>query len=74
MTESEPERLIFALEPEAASVHCMQLPKEGFIAEEMSTDRLKQSPGTQYMVVDCGGKHLPNNIFFFFADQNDMVM
>ncbi|KAK7140712.1 hypothetical protein R3I94_013100 [Phoxinus phoxinus] len=55
VTESEPERLIFALEPEAASVFCMHLPKDGFIAEEFSTDELKQSPGTQYMVVDCGG-------------------
>lgn len=72
MTESDPERLIFALEPEAASVYCMQLPKDGFIAEDFSNDVLKQSPGTQYMVVDCGGTVL--HLFILFYSQNDTVM
>ncbi|XP_018590086.2 heat shock protein family A (Hsp70) member 12A.3 [Scleropages formosus] len=49
-------QLIVALEPEAASVWCKHLPSEGFVAEGASQDnRLEQSPGTQYVVVDCGG-------------------
>ncbi|XP_043084946.1 heat shock 70 kDa protein 12A-like [Puntigrus tetrazona] len=56
VTDSTPERLIFALEPEAASVFCKQLPSDGFIAEgEDCEDKLEQKPGSQYMVVDCGG-------------------
>ncbi|CAM4507465.1 unnamed protein product [Leuciscus chuanchicus] len=54
VTESEPEKLVIALEPEAASVYCKQLPKEGFIAECQSEETLENDPGTQYMVVDCG--------------------
>ncbi|XP_003198604.1 heat shock 70 kDa protein 12A [Danio rerio] len=53
--ESEPERLVFALEPEAASIYCKHLPSEGYISEEACRDTLEQKPGTQYMVVDCGG-------------------
>ncbi|XP_043084949.1 heat shock 70 kDa protein 12A-like isoform X1 [Puntigrus tetrazona] len=56
VTDSTPERLIFALEPEAASVFCKQLTSDGFIAEgEDCEDKLEQQPGSQYMVVDCGG-------------------
>uniref|UniRef100_A0A3Q2Q6Y9 Heat shock 70 kDa protein 12A n=1 Tax=Fundulus heteroclitus TaxID=8078 RepID=A0A3Q2Q6Y9_FUNHE len=47
--------LVFALEPEAASVHCRKLPPEGFIAEKQGGNKLDQSPGTRYIVVDCGG-------------------
>ncbi|KAL1268863.1 hypothetical protein QQF64_034226 [Cirrhinus molitorella] len=54
VTDSTPERLIFALEPEAASVFCKQLPSDGFIAEGQCQDTLEQQPGSQYMVVDCG--------------------
>lgn len=53
--ESEPERLVFALEPEAASIYCKHLPSEGYISEEACRDTLEHKPGTQYMVVDCGG-------------------
>ncbi|XP_038163757.1 heat shock 70 kDa protein 12A-like [Cyprinodon tularosa] len=49
------EKLIIALEPEAASLWCKQLPAEGFIAEHQGQTKLEQSPGTQYIVVDCGG-------------------
>ncbi|MFT7816376.1 heat shock 70 kDa protein 12A-like [Arapaima gigas] len=50
------DQLILALEPEAASVWCKQLPSEGFVAQGASQDnRLEQNPGTQYVVVDCGG-------------------
>lgn len=54
MTDSTPESLIFALESEAASVFCKQLPSDGFIGQCQET--LEQQPGSQYMVVDCGGK------------------
>ncbi|XP_007543520.1 heat shock 70 kDa protein 12A-like [Poecilia formosa] len=47
--------LVFALEPEAASVYCKKLPSEGFIAENRGESNLDQSPGTQYIIVDCGG-------------------
>ncbi|KAG9271767.1 heat shock 70 kDa protein 12A-like [Astyanax mexicanus] len=56
VTESEPDRLIIALEPEAASVWCRQLPSEGFIEGNIvGAEKIKEVPGTQYMVVDCGG-------------------
>ncbi|KAL6455375.1 hypothetical protein MHYP_G00361850 [Metynnis hypsauchen] len=56
VAESEPERLIVALEPEAASVWCKQLPKEGFMDGDLTeAEIIEQVPETQYMVVDCGG-------------------
>ncbi|KAL6455388.1 hypothetical protein MHYP_G00361980 [Metynnis hypsauchen] len=56
VTESEPERLIVALEPEAASVWCKQLPKDGFMEGDLTeAETIEQISGTQYMVVDCGG-------------------
>ncbi|XP_076142902.1 heat shock 70 kDa protein 12A-like [Alosa pseudoharengus] len=55
VTESEPDRLILALEPEAASVYCKQLPSDGFVGGEKETLRLDQNSGTQYIVADCGG-------------------
>uniref|UniRef100_A0A4W6FIT4 Heat shock protein family A (Hsp70) member 12A.2 n=1 Tax=Lates calcarifer TaxID=8187 RepID=A0A4W6FIT4_LATCA len=47
--------LVIALEPEAASVWCKKLPAEGFITQNHGGDSLEHSPGTQYIVVDCGG-------------------
>ncbi|KAI4873230.1 hypothetical protein NFI96_028182, partial [Prochilodus magdalenae] len=56
VTKAEPERLIVALEPEAASVWCKQLPKEGFMEGDLAeAETIEEAPGTQYMVVDCGG-------------------
>ncbi|XP_006127883.2 heat shock 70 kDa protein 12A-like isoform X1 [Pelodiscus sinensis] len=49
------EKLIIALEPEAASIWCKQLPQEGFVAEGGHRQKFEESPGTQYVVVDCGG-------------------
>uniref|UniRef100_A0A3Q2DNH4 Heat shock protein family A (Hsp70) member 12A.2 n=1 Tax=Cyprinodon variegatus TaxID=28743 RepID=A0A3Q2DNH4_CYPVA len=49
------DQLVIALEPEAASVFCKRLPSDGFIAENRGEDKLDQSPGTQYIIVDCGG-------------------
>uniref|UniRef100_A0A087Y532 Heat shock protein family A (Hsp70) member 12A.2 n=1 Tax=Poecilia formosa TaxID=48698 RepID=A0A087Y532_POEFO len=55
VTEGTENNLVFALEPEAASVYCKKLPSEGFIAENRNESKLDQSPGTQYIIVDCGG-------------------
>ncbi|KAM4730618.1 heat shock 70 kDa protein 12A-like [Anableps anableps] len=55
VTDGTENNLVFALEPEAASVYCKKLPSEGFIAEKQGENKLDQSPGTQYMIVDCGG-------------------
>ncbi|XP_056315242.1 heat shock protein family A (Hsp70) member 12A.3 [Danio aesculapii] len=68
--ESEPERLVFALEPEAASIYCKQLPSEGYIAEEACQDTLEQKPGTQYMVVDCGGGTIDITVHEVVEDGN----
>ncbi|XP_062390754.1 heat shock 70 kDa protein 12A-like [Sardina pilchardus] len=54
VTETNSSHLIISLEPEAASAWCKQLPSKGFIAEGLQ-DTLEQKPGTQYIVVDCGG-------------------
>ncbi|KAM4731308.1 heat shock 70 kDa protein 12A-like [Anableps anableps] len=55
VTEIDKEKLVIALEPEAASVWCKKLPADGFISEHQGKDTLDHSPGTQYVVVDCGG-------------------
>ncbi|XP_008304894.1 heat shock 70 kDa protein 12A-like [Stegastes partitus] len=55
VTKGKEDKLVIALEPEAASVYCKKLPAEGFIAENQGEDKLDDSPGTQYIVVDCGG-------------------
>ncbi|XP_038134001.1 heat shock 70 kDa protein 12A-like [Cyprinodon tularosa] len=55
VTEGRENNLLIALEPEAASIWCMKLPPEGFISEIHSKDTLDESPGTRYIVVDCGG-------------------
>ncbi|MED6240467.1 hypothetical protein ATANTOWER_021570 [Ataeniobius toweri] len=55
VTKGNSDKLVIALEPEAASVFCKKLPSDGFIADSRGEDRLDQSPGTQYIVVDCGG-------------------
>ncbi|XP_014885413.1 heat shock 70 kDa protein 12A-like [Poecilia latipinna] len=55
VTKEKEDKLIIALEPEAASVYCKKLPSDGFIAENLGNLKLDQSPGTQYIVVDCGG-------------------
>ncbi|XP_010147427.1 PREDICTED: heat shock 70 kDa protein 12A-like, partial [Eurypyga helias] len=49
------EKLIIALEPEAASLWCKKLPQEGFMADSSDKKKFEDSPGIQYIVVDCGG-------------------
>lgn len=48
------ERLVIALEPEAASIRCTQLSSEDFMMGEAPVE-INLCPGTQYIVVDCGG-------------------
>ncbi|XP_018545203.1 heat shock 70 kDa protein 12A-like [Lates calcarifer] len=55
VTDKTEKKLVIALEPEAASVWCKSLPAQGFITENHGGDKLDRSPGTQYIVVDCGG-------------------
>ncbi|XP_032424327.1 heat shock 70 kDa protein 12A-like [Xiphophorus hellerii] len=55
VTEEDEEKLVMALEPEAASIWCKKLPSDGFISENHNEESLDQSVGTQYIVVDCGG-------------------
>ncbi|GLD68317.1 heat shock 70 kDa protein 12A-like protein [Lates japonicus] len=55
VTKGKEDKLVIALEPEAASVWCKKLPAEGFITENRGGDSLDRSPGTQYIIVDCGG-------------------
>ncbi|XP_041858641.1 heat shock 70 kDa protein 12A-like [Melanotaenia boesemani] len=55
VTTGNEDKLVIALEPEAASVWCKKLPADGFLAENQGGDRIEESPGAQYIVVDCGG-------------------
>lgn len=55
MSKGKEDRLVIALEPEAASVWCKKLPADGFIAENYGENVVDEIPGTQYIVVDCGG-------------------
>ncbi|XP_071376346.1 heat shock 70 kDa protein 12A-like [Centroberyx affinis] len=55
VTEHKADKLVIALEPEAASVWCKKLPSDGFRAENVGQNTLEQAPGTQYIVLDCGG-------------------
>uniref|UniRef100_A0AAV2LAZ6 Uncharacterized protein n=1 Tax=Knipowitschia caucasica TaxID=637954 RepID=A0AAV2LAZ6_KNICA len=48
-------RLVIALEPEAASIWCKKLPANGFLTDNHSRKEHLLTPGTQYIVVDCGG-------------------
>uniref|UniRef100_W5L8H5 Uncharacterized protein n=1 Tax=Astyanax mexicanus TaxID=7994 RepID=W5L8H5_ASTMX len=63
VTESEPDRLIIALEHEAASVWCKQLTHKQFMEEDLTeAEAIMKVPGTQYMVVDCGGVNITNTV------------
>ncbi|KAM9709864.1 heat shock 70 kDa protein 12A-like [Menidia menidia] len=55
VTKGNEHKLVISLEPEAASVWCKKLPPDGFIMMCHSREALDQTPGTQYIVVDCGG-------------------
>uniref|UniRef100_A0A087X6R9 Heat shock protein family A (Hsp70) member 12A.2 n=1 Tax=Poecilia formosa TaxID=48698 RepID=A0A087X6R9_POEFO len=53
--KGDDKKLVIALEPEAASIWCKKLPADGFITQNHNTKSLDQTPGTQYLIVDCGG-------------------
>ncbi|KAM9342349.1 heat shock 70 kDa protein 12A-like [Pholidichthys leucotaenia] len=55
VTREMEDRLVIALEPEAASVWCKKLPPNGFITKSHDGAALDQQPGTRYIVADCGG-------------------
>jgi hypothetical protein len=48
--------LIIALEPEAASIYCQYLPTKELKGAEREFPMSEE--GTQYMVVDNGGKYI----------------
>nr|XP_002735988.2 PREDICTED: heat shock 70 kDa protein 12A-like [Saccoglossus kowalevskii] len=51
-------QLIIALEPEAASLHCIESPMAGFVNGKehgVKCSDVVARPGTSYMIVDCGG-------------------
>jgi hypothetical protein len=48
--------LIIALEPEAASIYCQYLPTEKLKGAKRGFSMSEE--GTQYMVVDNGGKYI----------------
>ena len=52
---STEDKLVIALEPEAASIRCKQLRPEDFMMNETPVE-INLCTGTQYIVVDCGGK------------------
>ncbi|XP_012946684.1 heat shock 70 kDa protein 12A [Aplysia californica] len=50
------EQLVIALEPEAASLHCRNLPATDFVGYKDSGSATPSfEPGTKYLVVDAGG-------------------
>uniref|UniRef100_A0AAV2JZG8 Uncharacterized protein n=1 Tax=Knipowitschia caucasica TaxID=637954 RepID=A0AAV2JZG8_KNICA len=53
VSSSSEDKLLIALEPEAASVWCKQLPAKGFIRD--GQERVQLQEGEQYVVLDCGG-------------------
>ncbi|XP_029936731.1 heat shock 70 kDa protein 12A-like [Myripristis murdjan] len=55
VTERTVDKLVIALEPEAASLWCKKLPSDGFVTETSVKEKLEQAPGTRYIVADCGG-------------------
>uniref|UniRef100_A0A8C6UN95 Heat shock 70 kDa protein 12A n=1 Tax=Neogobius melanostomus TaxID=47308 RepID=A0A8C6UN95_9GOBI len=55
VSKGSEKKLVIALEPEAASIWCKKIPAEGFLSEDHSRTALQKTPGTQYIVVDCGG-------------------
>uniref|UniRef100_A0AAV2JV22 Uncharacterized protein n=1 Tax=Knipowitschia caucasica TaxID=637954 RepID=A0AAV2JV22_KNICA len=50
VSSSSQDKLVIALEPEAALVWCKKLPCDGFITEEHEGAALQQTPGTQYVL------------------------
>ena len=49
-------RLILALEPEAASIYCKNLPVDRTLSTGGRSTLDAFAPGTQYLILDAGGK------------------
>ena len=48
------DRLVLALEPEVAAIHCRSLKMNAFSGDKKRKD-LQMTPNTTYMIVDAGG-------------------
>jgi len=61
---SNPEQILTALEPEAASVYCRERKMREFVTESGNDDSLVAEtlarPETQYVVIDSGGIETTN--------------
>ena len=59
---SNPEQIVIALEPEAASVYCRERKLRDFVAESGTSDALVADTldhtNTHYVVIDIGGKSI----------------
>ena len=54
--EQNSKMLVIALEPEAASLYCRGLDIEHFVSGDGEVKSVSFKPGTNYMVIDAGGK------------------
>ena len=56
---ANPEQLLIALEPEAASVHCREKKMRDFTSErgDAGISDVFARRGAKYLVIDIGGKH-----------------
>ena len=57
--------MLIALEPEAASIYCQYLPTEKLKGAERGFSMSEE--GTQYMVVDNGGKYIDVIYIFIYS-------
>lgn len=61
---NNPEQLLIALEPEAASIHCREKKMKDFTSERGDADisDVFARPAAKYLVVDIGGNLIACNI------------
>ena len=58
VSNKNPEQLLIALEPEAASIHCREMKMREFANEkgDATVSDVFARPGSKYLVIDIGGK------------------
>ena len=58
ISNTTPEQLLIALEPEAASIHCREMKMREFANEkgDATISDVFARPGSKYFVIDNGGK------------------
>ena len=58
VSNKNPEQLLIALEPEAASIHCREMKMREFANEkgDATASDVFARPGSKYLVIDIGGK------------------